>query len=470
VLQLAGLRGLMVKPNGEITRTPILSNFREGLSVLEYFSSTHGARKGLCDTALKTANCGYMTRRLVEVAHNVVVSQEDCGTPQGLWVSAACRNQEEIARLTQRLVGCVASEAVLDPIDPGNVLLSANEEISEAAVQTLLNAKVQKVKIRSVLTCQSRRGVCVLCYGRDLATRTKVRLGTPVGIVAAQSIGEPGMQLTMRTFHTGGAASESGDITGGLPRLDELFEARRPKYREAVVSKMNGVVEFGRKVRGKRCIVVRNPQAKLKEGYLIPNNKHILVSDGECVSKGQRLTEGSIDPHLILDLFGAQELQERLVREIREIYHLQGVIIHEKHVAIIVRQMLRNVRITEPGETKFFFKETVNKFQYEEENSRVMNMGRKPAQAKPVLLGITKASFQTESFLSAASFQFTTQVLTQAAAFCKRDDLLSLKANIIAFLLIPAGTGFDFYGQNRVEASARTEDESTPAVTTARMP
>ncbi len=617
VRQLAGLRGLMAKPSGDIIEKPILSNFREGLTVLEYFISTHGARKGLADTALKTADSGYMTRKLVDVAQDVIIQEDDCGTTNGIWVGAIFEGEDEVVKLSERLVGRCSCEDIPDPHNPRQMLVKANQEIDEAKAKAIDNAAIERVKIRSVLTCESKQGVCVACYGRNLATGGAVKLGEAVGIIAAQSIGEPGTQLTMRTFHIGGTAasvfkqpqikskydgvirynelrlvkledgnnivlnkngsisvlaedgrelethnvvigavisvadgakvkkgetfvqwdpynvpilsekagrikfhdiiegvtmkhevdettgqeamviiehkedlhpqivilddknetvanypipsgahivveegdkivagtlmaktprktSKTKDITGGLPRVAELFEARRPKD-AAEISKIDGVVDFGPSVRGKRCILIRDMQTSVEEEHLVPIGKHVIVFKGDYVKKGQQLTEGPIDPHEILEICGPQELQEHLVNEVQEVYRLQGVTINDKHIEIIVRQMLRKVRITEPGDTLFLWGEQVDKIAFEQENARVEKMGGKPAEASPVLLGITKASLETESFLSAASFQDTTRVLTDAATMGKMDYLRGFKENVIMGHIIPAGTGFDLH-------------------------
>jgi DNA-directed RNA polymerase subunit beta' len=617
VRQLAGVRGLMAKPSGDIIEKPILSNFREGLTVLEYFISTHGARKGLADTALKTADSGYMTRKLVDVAQDVIIRQDDCGTSNGIWVQAIYEGEDEVVKLSERLVGRFSCEDIIDPRNPKHVLAKANEEIDEVKAKTIDSSGIEKIKIRSVLTCESKHGVCIACYGRNLATGAHVKLGEAVGIIAAQSIGEPGTQLTMRTFHIGGTAaavfkqpqikakfdgamryndlrlveledgnnivlnkngsvsiladdgreleahnlvigavisvanggkvkkgeafvqwdpynvpilsekagkvkfhdiiegvtmkqemdettgqeamviiehkedlhpqivitSEKGeasanypipsgahivvnegdkivagtlmaktprktsktkDITGGLPRVAELFEARRPKD-AAEISKIDGIVDFGPSVRGKRTILIKEPQTNVEEEHLIPIGKHVIVFKGDYVKKGQQLTEGPVDPHEILDVCGPQELQEHLVNEVQEVYRLQGVTINDKHIEIIVRQMLRKIRITEPGDTQFLWGEQIDKIEFENENERVEKMGGKPAEAQPVLLGITKASLETESFLSAASFQDTTRVLTEAATMGKVDYLRGFKENVIMGHIIPAGTGFDFH-------------------------
>jgi DNA-directed RNA polymerase subunit beta' len=634
VRQLAGVRGLMAKPSGDIIEKPILSNFREGLTVLEYFISTHGARKGLADTALKTADSGYMTRKLVDVAQDVIIREEDCGTSNGIWVQAIYEGEDEVVKLSERLIGRHSCDDITNPQNPKELLGRASEEIDEVRAKSIEGSRVERVKIRSVLTCESKNGVCMNCYGRNLATGARVKLGEAVGIIAAQSIGEPGTQLTMRTFHIGGTASQvfkqpqikakfegtvrynelrlveledgnnivlnkngsvsiladdgreleqhnvvigsvisvkdgekvkkgdtfvqwdpynvpilsekagrvkfadiiegvtmkqetdettgqeamvviehkedlhpqiiitdekdepvanypipSGahivvaegdkivagtlmaktprktsktkDITGGLPRVAELFEARRPKD-AAEISKIDGIVDFGASVRGKRCILIKDQQTGVEEEHLIPIGKHVIVFKGDYVKKGQQLTEGPIDPHEILDICGPQELQEHLVNEVQEVYRLQGVTINDKHIEIIVRQMLRKVRITEPGDTTFLWGEQTDKLEFEEENQRVEKMGGKPAEAQPVLLGITKASLETESFLSAASFQDTTRVLTEAATRARVDYLRGFKENVIMGHIIPAGTGFDHHRKVRLKPLVEIEEEPVP--------
>ena len=635
VRQLAGVRGLMAKPSGDIIEKPILSNFREGLTVLEYFISTHGARKGLADTALKTADSGYMTRKLVDVSQDVIIRENDCGTTNGIWVQAIYEGEDEVVKLSERLIGRFSCDAIKDPRNPKNVIIRANEEIDEIKGKEIDKSGVEKVKIRSVLTCESKHGICKNCYGRNLATGGLIKLGEAVGIIAAQSIGEPGTQLTMRTFHIGGTASQvfkqpqikakfdgvarynelrlveledgnnivlnkngsisilaedgreleahnlvigsvisvanggkvkkgeafvqwdpynvpilsekagkikfhdiiegvtmkqevdattqqeamviiehkedlhpqivitddkgeaianypipSGahivvnerdkivagtlmaktprktsktkDITGGLPRVAELFEARRPKD-ASEISKIDGVVDFGASVRGKRCVVIKDATTGTEEEHLIPIGKHVIVFKGDFVKKGQQLTEGPIDPHEILEVSGPQELQEHLVNEVQEVYRLQGVTINDKHIEIIVRQMLRKVRITEPGDTQFLWGEQIDKIEFDNENQRVEKMGGKPAEAQPVLLGITKASLETESFLSAASFQDTTRVLTEAATLGKVDYLRGFKENVIMGHIIPAGTGFDYHRKAQLRPLVVLEDEPEPA-------
>ncbi len=636
VRQLAGLRGLMAKPSGDIIEKPILSNFREGLTVLEYFISTHGARKGLADTALKTADSGYMTRKLVDVAQDVIIREQDCGTLNGVWVQPIYEGEDLVVKISERIVGRFSCDDIVDPRDTKRVICKANELIDEVKAKAIDAAGVERVKIRSVLTCESKFGVCMACYGRNLATGDMVKMGEAVGIIAAQSIGEPGTQLTMRTFHFGGTASQmfkhpqikakfdgrvryndlrvvqledgssivlnkngtlsvmsdddrelenhnmvigsvisvpdggrvkkgdtfvewdpynvpilsekagrvqfqdiiegvtmkqemdettrqeamvviehkedlrpqviilnergepeasyaipSGahivvtegdkivagsllaktprktsktkDITGGLPRVAELFEARRPKD-AAEISKIDGIVEFGPSVRGKRSIMIKDPKTSLEEEHLVPISKHIVVAQGDFVKKGQLLTDGPVVPHEILDVCGPQDLQEHLVNEVQEVYRLQGVTINDKHIEIIVRQMLRKVRITEPGDTLFLWGEQVDKIVFENENARVEKMGGKPAEAQPVLLGITKASLETESFLSAASFQDTTRVLTEAATMGKMDMLRGFKENVIMGHIIPAGTGYSTHRNLKIKPLVEITEPEEPAL------
>ena len=637
IRQLAGMRGLMAKPSGEIIETPITANFREGLTVLQYFISTHGARKGLADTALKTANSGYLTRRLVDVAQDMVVAEEDCGTLEGIFVTPLVEGGEIIEPIGERILGRVALEDIADPFTE-EVIIKANEEIDEKFVEKIENAGLEKVKIRSVLTCRSKRGVCVKCYGRDLARGQMVNIGEAVGIIAAQSIGEPGTQLTMRTFHIGGTASrraeqttlqlrndgrvkfinlstvrnkggdwvvmnrngelalvdETGrererypiiygakikvgngqlvkggdliaewdpytipiltegsgrvkfgdivegvtmqeqldevtgfstkvvseakdpearprvsikdergrtlklpgseamaryllpvgahivvtegdmvhqgdviakiprettktkDITGGLPRVVELFEARKPKE-FAIISEITGVVSFGRDTKGKRKVIITPEVGEPKE-YSIPKGKHISVHEGERVKAGEALMDGSSNPHDILSILGVEDLARYLVDEVQEVYRLQGVKINDKHIEVIVKQMLRRVMIKEVGDSNFLVGEHVERHVFEEENERLENAGKQPAVAEPLLLGVTKASLSTEGFISAASFQETTKVLTQAAISGKIDFLRGLKENVILGRLIPAGTGLPRYRNIGIKVEGEEEE------------
>jgi DNA-directed RNA polymerase subunit beta' len=661
IRQLGGMRGLMAKPSGEIIETPITANFREGLTVLQYFISTHGARKGLADTALKTANSGYLTRRLVDIAQDVIINEVDCGTRDGILVSALVEGGEIIQPLEERILGRLAAEDIRDPVT-GEIIVSWNEEINEDLTKSIVEAGVDHVKIRSVLTCQSSRGVCRACYGRDLARGRLVEKGEPVGVIAAQSIGEPGTQLTMRTFHIGGTASkvveqtvleakhagrikfmsfdakknadvhnagiavknkegewvvmnrntkiaivddsgrerekypvvygakikikdgdpvvvgqklvewdpysltiltevggkvaygdiiegvtmkdefdevtglsrkviiehtgqtlrprvsikdENGktakvpggsnavaryllpvgahifvekgatvypgdvlakiprettktkDITGGLPRVVELFEARKPKE-QAVITEIDGEVSYGGFVKGQRKVLVDNKMGDVKE-YFIPKGKHVNVHEGDWVRAGEPLMDGSANPHDILDVLGPNELQKYLVDEVQDVYRLQGVSINDKHIEIIVRQMLRKVRVEDPGDTQFLPGSQVSKSVFEKENERILAKGGKPALGKPVLLGITKAALTTDSFISAASFQETTRVLTEAAINGREDNLLGLKENVIVGRLIPAGSGFEEY-QDTFAVSEKVEPEPIGVALTAPVP
>jgi len=623
--QLAGMRGLMAKPSGEIIETPITSNFREGLTVLQYFISTHGARKGLADTALKTANSGYLTRRLVDVSQEAIISETDCGTLDGIWVESLLEGGEILQRVGERILGRVASDDIEDPVT-GDVLVGANEAINEEEVELIEKAGIEKVRIRSVLTCEARRGVCKKCYGRDLAHGHEVNLGEAVGVIAAQSIGEPGTQLTMRTFHIGGTASrrveqsiiqprnpgevkfinlktvenaagdlvvmnrngemailgkggreverypiiygaalkvrdeqtvepsqvlaewdpftipiltevpgvvkfgdiiedrtmkekrdtvtgkishvivesrdadvvprisikdssgktsdlpgggkakgryqlpvgavimvdegesvgagsvlakiprettKTKDITGGLPRVAELFEVRKPKE-TAIISEIDGVLSFGKNTKGKRKMIV-TPEVGDAVTYLVPKGKHVSALDGDYVRAGEALMDGSADPHDILKIRGLKELAKYLVNEVQEVYRLQGVRINDKHIEVIVRQMVRQVSVTDVGDSGFLLAENVEKGRFQEENNKLIAQGKQPASAASLLLGITKASLNTESFISAASFQETTKVLSEASIAGKEDRLKGLKENVIMGRLIPAGTGLESY-------------------------
>jgi DNA-directed RNA polymerase subunit beta' len=437
--QLAGMRGLMSDPSGRIIDLPIRANFREGLTVLEFFISTHGARKGLADTALRTADSGYLTRRLVDVAQDVIVREDDCGTTEGILVTSIFEGNEEIENIRERIIGRLAAEAVYHP-ETGELLVAANQEIDENLADKIVKAGIKELIIRSVLTCRSRYGVCIKCYGRNLATGKLVDVGEAVGIIAAQSIGEPGTQLTMRTFHTGGVAGD--DITQGLPRVEELFEARKPKG-QAIVSEISGVCRIV-EIKGIRRITVTAESGEEK-AYQVPFGSRIRVKEGHTVTAGDLLTEGSANPHDILKVKGIYGVQMYLVQEVQSVYRSQGVWINDKHIEVTVRQMLRKRRIETAGDTDLLPGGLVDVFELEDENNRVEAEGGEPAVARPVLLGITKASLATDSFLSAASFQETTRVLTEASIKGKVDPLLGLKENVIIGKLIPAGTGMSRY-------------------------
>jgi len=420
--QLAGMRGLMANPAGRIIELPIISSFREGLTVLEYFISTHGARKGLADTALKTADSGYLTRRLVDVAQDVIVREEDCGTDKGYRITALKDGSEIVETLEERIVGRFTRRAVRHP-ETGEVIVPEDVLINEEMAAEIVKAGVEEVWIRSVFTCNTRHGVCKKCYGRNLATGEVVEVGEAVGIIAAQSIGEPGTQLTMRTFHTGGVAGD--DITQGLPRIQEIFEARNPKG-QAVISEIDGVVVGINEGRDRQQEIVVQGDIETRT-YTAPYTARIKVSVNDRVERGQDLTEGSIDPKELLKVRDVQTVQEYLLREVQKVYRMQGVEIADKHIEVMVRQMLRKVRVTDPGETDVLPGALMDIHQFKDVNKKAFLEGKRPATARPVLLGITKASLETESFLSAASFQETTRVLTDAAIKGKRDDLLGLK-------------------------------------------
>lgn len=458
IRQLAGMRGLMADPSGRIIDLPIKANFREGLTVLEYFISTHGARKGLADTALRTADSGYLTRRLVDVAQDVIVREDDCGTTEGVEVTEIRDGTETIEKLAERLEGRVPMEPVVHP-ETGEVIISQEQVdnhglITEEQAQAIQEAGITKVKIRSVITCKTRYGVCKHCYGKNLATGGAIDIGEAVGIIAAQSIGEPGTQLTMRTFHTGGVAGD--DITQGLPRVEELFEARRPKG-QAIVCEEDGVVAI-REVKGRREIEITKANGE-KNVYAVPYGARLKVKEGQFVEAGDELTEGSVNPHDLLKIKGPSGVQIYLLQEVQRVYRLQGVEINDKHIEVMIRQMLRKVKVEEAGDTELLPGGLIDVFEFEEENRKVIEQGGEPAVAKPVLLGITKASLATDSFLSAASFQETTRVLTEAAIKGKMDPLLGLKENVIIGKLVPAGTGMSRYRNIEVISDKEQEAE-----------
>ncbi len=439
IKQLSGMRGLMADTQGKTLEIPIRANFREGLNVLEYFISSHGARKGLADTALRTADSGYLTRRLVDVSQDVIVREVDCGTRKGIEVSEIRDGSEVIEGLAERLVGRYTADEILHP-ETGEVLIEADKRITDHDADKVIKAGLRKVKIRSMLTCHSEYGVCAKCYGANLATGEDVNVGEAVGIVAAQSIGEPGTQLTMRTFHTGGVAGD--DITQGLPRVEELFEARKPKGL-AVISEIPGTVKIN-DTKKKREVIVTSEEGESRS-YQITYGSRIKVSDGDVIEAGDEITEGSVNPHDILKIKGIKGVQQYLLQEVQRVYRLQGVDINDKHIEVIIRQMLRKVKVEDAGDTNMLPGGLVDMFDFEAENARVTAEGLRPATGKRTLLGITKASLATESFLSAASFQETTRVLTEAAIKGKVDPLVGLKENVIIGKLIPAGTGMSRY-------------------------
>lgn len=460
--QLAGMRGLMAAPSGKIIELPITSSFREGLTVLEYFISTHGARKGLADTALKTADSGYLTRRLVDVAQDVIVREEDCGTDRGLLVSDIKEGTEMIEPFIERIEGRYSKETIRHP-ETDEIIIRPDELITPEIAKKITDAGIEQMYIRSAFTCNARHGVCEKCYGKNLATGEKVEVGEAVGTIAAQSIGEPGTQLTMRTFHTGGVAGS--DITQGLPRIQEIFEARNPKG-QAVITEIEGVVEDIKLAKDRQQeIVVKG--ANETRSYLASGTSRIIVEIGQPVQRGEVLTEGSIEPKNYLSVAGLNATESYLLKEVQKVYRMQGVEIDDKHVEVMVRQMLRKVRIIEAGDTKLLPGSLVDIHNFTDANREAFKHRKRPATAKPVLLGITKASLETESFLSAASFQETTRVLTDAAIKGKRDDLLGLKENVIIGKLILAGTGMRRYSDVKYEKTAKpvAEVESQTEVT-----
>ncbi|MFO8193018.1 MAG: DNA-directed RNA polymerase subunit beta' [Bacillota bacterium] len=439
ITQLAGMRGLMADPAGRIIDIPIKANFREGLTVLEYFISTHGARKGLADTALKTADSGYLTRRLVDVVQEVIVREDDCGTGQSIGLSEFLENDENLEDAVQRIIGRYTMEPVYHP-ETGEVVIDADTLITEEMAQKVVDYGITEVRFRSVLTCKTSHGVCVKCYGRDLASGKIVNVGEAVGIIAAQSIGEPGTQLTMRTFHTGGVAGD--DITQGLPRVEELFEARKPKG-QSLIAEIAGIVEVV-ETRYKREIKLSSEHGENRL-YPITYGARIKVENGQHVNAGDELTEGSINPHELLKVKGVRGVQLYLLKEVQWVYKMQGVDINDKHIEIIVRQMLKKVKVEDPGDTDLLPGGMLDSYLFDEINEAVIEAGGRPALARPLLLGITKTSLATESFLSAASFQETTRVLTEAAIKGRQDKLFGLKENVIIGKLIPAGTGMTRY-------------------------
>lgn len=454
IQQIAGMRGLVSDPKQRLIERPIKSNYREGLSVLEYFIATHGARKGLADTALRTAESGYLTRRLVDVSQDVIIREEDCGTRKGLTITIGSVNEEgqvepdELVETT-----AFARTLAVDAVDEaGNVVLEAGQDVGDVAIKKLLKAGITQIKVRSVLTCDAAIGTCAACYGRSLATGKRVDIGEAVGIIAAQSIGEPGTQLTMRTFHTGGAAS-AADITQGLPRVQELFEARTPKG-EATITEAAGRVKINDDPSGPREIIITRDDGKEDMIIEVSRRQALLVADGDHVEVGDRLTQGPIDPKKLLRVKGQAETQRSLVNEVQQVYHSQGVDIHAKHIEVIVRQMLRRVTVLESGDTMLLPGQLIDQAKFREENKRVVTQGKQPASARSELMGITKASLATDSWLSAASFQETTKVLTNAAMEGIDDPLSGLKENVILGKLIPAGTGLSRYRRVEIKPSA----------------
>ena len=450
IKQLAGMRGLMADTTGHTIELPIKSNFREGLEVLEYFMSAHGARKGMSDTALRTSDSGYLTRRMVDVSQELIVRETDCCENReeisGMYVKGFMDGKEEIENLQERITGRFSCETITNK--DGEVLVKANHMITPKRAARIMSegvnaagGPIEEVKIRTILSCKCKVGVCAKCYGANMATGEAVQVGESVGIIAAQSIGEPGTQLTMRTFHSGGVAG--GDITQGLPRVEELFEARKPKGL-AIITEIPGVAVIN-DTKKKREIIVTNPEDGDSKTYLIPYGSRIKITDGQVLEAGDELTEGSVNPHDILRIKGVRAVQDYMLREVQRVYRLQGVEISDKHIEVLVRQMLKKIRIEENGNTEFLPGTLVDVLEFEEVNEKLEKEGKTPAEGKQIMLGITKASLATDSFLSAASFQETTKVLTEAAIKGKVDHLVGLKENVIIGKLIPAGTGLKRY-------------------------
>ena len=457
IKQLAGMRGLMADTSGKTIELPIKANFREGLDVLEYFISAHGARKGLSDTALRTADSGYLTRRLVDVSQEQIIRETDCSEGMeelpGMWIKAFTDGREVIESLEERITGRYSCETIYD--DAGEMIVKRNHMITpQRAARIVAKKEIQeagfdaKIKIRTILTCRSHVGVCAKCYGSNMATGAAVQVGEAVGIIAAQSIGEPGTQLTMRTFHTGGVAGD--DITQGLPRVEELFEARKPKGL-AIIAEFGGTINI-RDTKKKREVVVTNMETAESKAYLIPYGSRIKVIENQVIEAGDELTEGSVNPHDILKIKGVRAVQDYMIQEVQRVYRLQGVEINDKHIEVIVRQMLKKVRIENNGDSEFLPGAMVDLLEYEDEVAKLTGQGKEPPEGKQVMLGITKASLATNSFLSAASFQETTKVLTEAAIKGKIDPLIGLKENVILGKLIPAGTGMKRYRNIKLDS------------------
>ena len=450
--QIAGMRGLMANTSGKAVEIPIRSCFREGLDVLEYFISSHGARKGLADTALRTADSGYLTRRLVDVAQDIIVREHDCGTTEGIEITDIKDGNQIIEKLHERLIGRYALHDIVNPTT-GELIVDNDTLITPGIADKIINAGINKVEVRSVLECKTKHGVCAKCYGMGLATRKEVNIGEAVGIIAAQSIGEPGTQLTMRTFHTGGVAG--GDITQGLPRVEELFEARKPKGL-AVISEIDGTVKIEEVKKRKEVTVTSKDNSKT---YVISFGSKLKVKEGDQIKAGDPITEGSINPNEILDIKGPEGVYNYLTSEVQKVYRNQGVDINDKHIEVIGRQMLKRIRVDDNGDTSMFAGSLVDIHEFNEENEKMKEGGLRPATGTRALLGITKASLATESFLSAASFQETTRVLTEAAIKGKVDSLIGLKENVIIGKLIPAGTGMP--GYRNIKINTEEQEEQT---------
>jgi DNA-directed RNA polymerase subunit beta' len=445
VRQIAGMKGLVSNPRGEMIPRPIKSSFREGLSVLEYFISTHGARKGLADTALRTADSGYLTRRLVDVAQELIIREEDCGTTRGIWIEGVVLDEPgKRSYLDTRAYGRMLAEPV--KLADGTAIVEGTILTDGHGARMAADPGMDRIRVRSVLTCEAEYGICGSCYGQSLATGRLIELGEAVGVIAAQSIGEPGTQLTMRTFHTGGVVGE--DITHGLPRVVELFEARTPKG-AAILARTSGVVRVDEDESGRQIVIVGDDGTE--ESYTVSPRAHLEVAEGQQVAAGDALVEGPKDPKELLEIKGIRETQQYLVEEVQKVYRDQGVSIHDKHIELIVRQMLRRVLVAEPGDAPFLPGERVDSRRYATVNRELVQEGQRPAEGRPELMGITKASLATDSWLSAASFQETTRVLTEAAIESRSDRLFGLKENIIIGKLIPAGTGMARYREINVE-------------------
>lgn len=451
----------MASTTGKVVEIPIKSCFREGLDAIEYFIAAHGARKGLSDTALRTADSGYLTRRLVDVSQDIIVKEHDCGTHEGIEVYDIKDGNQVVEKLEERLIGRYPLEDIINP-DTKEVLADTNTMLTEKIIDKIIKAGIENVKVRSVIGCRTKHGVCAKCYGMGLATREEAQIGEAVGIIAAQSIGEPGTQLTMRTIHSGGVAGVA-DITQGLPRVEELFEARKPKGL-AIITEIDGTVRISDDKSRKEVSIISDDDAKK---YTIPFGAKLRVKEGDLVKAGDPITEGSINPNEILAIKGPEGVFEYLVQEVQKVYRNQGVDINDKHIEVIARQMLKKVRVEDNGDTNMFAGSLVDMYEFEDENNKVISEGLRPATGKRVLLGITKASLATESFLSAASFQETTRVLTEAAIKGKTDDLIGLKENVIIGKLIPAGTGMQVYKNTHINTEDTEDTEESMNQTSA---
>lgn len=445
----------MASTTGKVVEIPIKSCFREGLDAIEYFIAAHGARKGLSDTALRTADSGYLTRRLVDVSQDIIVKEHDCGTHEGIEVYDIKDGNQVVEKLEERLIGRYPLEDIINP-DTKEVLADTNTMLTEKIIDKIIKAGIENVKVRSVIGCRTKHGVCAKCYGMGLATREEAQIGEAVGIIAAQSIGEPGTQLTMRTIHSGGVAGVA-DITQGLPRVEELFEARKPKGL-AIITEIDGTVRISDDKSRKEVSIISDDDAKK---YTIPFGAKLRVKEGDLVKAGDSITEGSINPNEILAIKGPEGVFEYLVQEVQKVYRNQGVDINDKHIEVIARQMLKKIRVEDNGDTGLFAGSLVDMYEFEDENNKVISEGLRPATGKRVLLGITKASLATESFLSAASFQETTRVLTEAAIKGKTDDLIGLKENVIIGKLIPAGTGMQVYKNTHINTDDTEDTEKS---------